>query len=63
MVDKLTLEDLRALAARADIRLDDEELLRLLPGVHRSRQQVVKLRRLIDPRDEPAATFKAARTE
>jgi len=60
MVDKLTLEDLRAMAARAGLRLDDEELLRLLPGVNRSRQQVAELRQLIDHRDEPAGTFKAA---
>jgi hypothetical protein len=61
MVDKLTLEDLRALAARADLRLDNDELVRLLPGVNRSRQQVDELRQLIDHKDEPAGTFKATK--
>ena len=60
MVDKLTLEDLRAMAERAGLKLGDDELQRLLPGVNRSRQQVAELRQLIDHSDEPAGTFKAA---
>jgi hypothetical protein len=62
MVDKLTLEELRAMAERAGLRLGDDDLQRLLPGVNRSRQQVAELRELIDRDDEPAGTFKAART-
>ena len=49
MVDKLTLENLRAMAERAGLRLGDDELQRLLPGVNRSRQQA----------DEPAGVFNA----
>jgi len=63
MVDKLTLEELRAMAERAGLRLGDDDLQRLLPGVNRSRQQVAELRELIDSDDEPAGTFKAAYTE
>ena len=60
MVDKLTLEDLRAMAERAGLRLADDELQSLLPGVQRSRQQIAELRELIDGADEPAGTFTAA---
>jgi hypothetical protein len=63
MVDKLTLDDLRAIAERNGLKLGDDELQRLLPGVNRSRQQVAELRRLIDHSDEPAGTFKAAYTD
>jgi len=63
MVDKLNLEDLRALAERAGLRLADDELQRLLPGVNRSRQQVAELRQLIDRPGEPASSFKAGDRE
>lgn len=63
MADKLTLEELRAIAERAGLRLGDDELQRLLPGVNRSRQQVAELRELIDHADEPASAFKVANTE
>ena len=59
MVNKLTLEDLRAMAERAGLRLADDELQSLLPGVQRSRQQIAELRELIDGADEPAGTFTA----
>jgi len=51
------------MAARAGLKLGDDELQRLLPGVNRARQQVAELRELIARTDEPAATFKAAYTE
>ena len=60
MVDILTLGDLRAMAERAGLRLGDDELQRLAPGVNRSRQQVADLRQLIEHTDEPAGAFKAA---
>jgi len=63
MVDKLTLEDLRAMAERAGLKLGDDELQRLLPGVNRARQQVAELRQLIDRTDEPAGAFKATYTD
>lgn len=59
MVDKLTLEDLRAMAERAGLRLADDELQRLLPGVRRSRQQIAELRELIDGADAPTGIFTA----
>ena len=63
MVEKITLEILRGMAERAGLKLGDDELQRLLPGVNRARQQVAELRELIARTDEPAATFKAAYTE
>jgi len=60
MVDTLTLENLRAMAERAGLRLGDDELQRILPGVNRARQQVAELRQLIDRTDEPAGAFNAA---
>lgn len=48
---------------RAGLKLGDDELQRLLPGVNRSRQQVAELRQMIDHSDEPAGTFKAANTD
>jgi hypothetical protein len=63
MVDTLTLENLRAMAERAGLRLGDDELQRLLPGVNRARQQLAELRQLIDRTDEPAGAFKAASME
>jgi hypothetical protein len=63
MVEQLTLEKLRAMAERAGLKLSDDELERLLPGVNRSRQQVAELRELIDRSGEPASAFKAANTE
>ena len=62
MVEKVTLEDLRPVAERAGLRLGDDELQRLLPGVQRSRQQIAELRELLDRTDEPAGIFKAENT-
>ena len=63
MVDELNLEELRAMARRAGLRLVDDELQRLLPGVNRARQQVGELRELINRAAEPAASFKAGDAE
>lgn len=49
------------LAQRAGLRLSENELERLLPGVIRARQQAIALRELIGPDDEPAGVFGAAR--
>jgi len=48
------------MAERAGLRLGDDELQRILPGVNRARQQVAELRQLIDRTDEPAGAFNAA---
>jgi hypothetical protein len=61
MSDQMTLEELRTLAQRAGLRLSENELERLLPGVIRARQQAAALRELIGADDEPAAVFSAAR--
>ena len=63
MVDQLNLEDLRAMAKSAGLRLADDELQRLLPGVNRARQQAGELRELINRAAEPAAFFKAGDAE
>ena len=63
MVDKLTMEDLRAMAERAGLTVGEDELQRLLPGVNRSRQQVAELRALIERAGEPAGAFDAATAE
>ena len=63
MVEKITLEILRAIAERAGLRLSDDELQRLLPGVNRARQQVAELREIIERAGEPAGAFNAANAE
>ncbi|MGH7817703.1 MAG: hypothetical protein ACREOR_09980 [Candidatus Binatia bacterium] len=63
MVNQLTLENLRVMAERAGLRLSDDELERLLPGVNRARQQVAELREIIERADEPAGAFDAANAE
>lgn len=61
MATELVLDDLRTMAARAGLSLSDEELHKLLPGVHRSQQQVFELRALLLDEIEPAAHFPATR--
>jgi hypothetical protein len=41
------------------LRLADDELQRLLPGVNRAKRQAAELRELIGPDDEPADKFTA----
>lgn len=60
MPNEITLEQLRMLAAQAGLRLTEEELQRLLPGVNRSRNQIADLRELLALGDEPAGIFAAA---
>ncbi|MGH7817391.1 MAG: hypothetical protein ACREOR_08385 [Candidatus Binatia bacterium] len=63
MVEKITLEILRTMAERAGLRLSDDELQRLVPGVNRARQQVAELRETIERAEEPAGAFNAANAE
>ena len=63
MVEKITLEILRTIAERAGLRLSDDELQRLVPGVNRARQQVAELREIIERAEEPAGAFNAANAE
>ena len=57
MAEALTVENLKTIAAQRGLKLTDEELQKLLPGVIRSRQQAAELRELLTLPDEPAAVF------
>ena len=57
MAEALTVENLKIIAAQRGLKLTDEELQKLLPGVIRSRQQAAELRELLMLTDEPAAVF------
>ena len=57
MLDEMTLEQLGMMAARAGLRLSEDELQRLLPGVNRSRNQVAELRDLLSLTVELAGIF------
>jgi hypothetical protein len=57
MAEELSIESLRAMAKQAGLRLADDELQRLLPGVNRAKRQAAELRELIGPDDEPADKF------
>ena len=59
MTDEITLDELRGRAVLAGLILSDEELLKLLPGVNRAREQVAELRQLVTESTEPAGTFSA----
>ena len=63
MAEELTLENLKALAERRGLRLPEDELQRLLPGVIRARRQAAELREMVAREDEPAAAFDAMRHE
>lgn len=62
MAEKLTLEDLHAMAERAGLKIADDELERLLPGVNRARQQAAELREMLQRDDEPAGLFRASQS-
>lgn len=57
MVDAFTLESLRRMAEQAGLKLSEDELQRLLPGVNRARKQAAALREVLAPSDEPALIF------
>jgi hypothetical protein len=57
MAQEITLEILRGMAEQAGLKLEEDELKRLLPGVNRARKQAAELRRWIGGSDEPAGTF------
>jgi hypothetical protein len=56
----ITLDSLRKMAEGSGLKLSEEELKRLLPGVNRAKQQAAELRELIAAPDEPASTFDMA---
>ncbi len=59
MVQDLSLNQLRELAERAALKLPDDELAKLLPGVNRARRQADELRQLVNAQTEPAGHFGA----
>ncbi len=61
MEQEIALDDLRDMARSAGLKLSDDELERLLPGVNRSKKQAAELRALIGPETEPAGTFQPRR--
>jgi len=63
MAGELTLDDLSKMAARAGLKLAEDELQKLLPGVNRALRQVAELRELIADGTEPASAFSALKVE
>jgi hypothetical protein len=63
MAANITLDELRSRAIRAGLKLSEEELQKLLPGVSRTRQQVAELREHVPDVAEPAGVFIAANIE
>lgn len=62
MVKELTLAQLQMMAERSGLKLTDEEVEKLLPGVNRSHNQILELRELITDSVEPTSVFAASRT-
>jgi Ca2+-binding EF-hand superfamily protein len=60
MDQEITLDNLRKMAQRAGLKLSDDELQRLLPGVNRSKKQATELSELVAAGNEPASTFDPA---
>ncbi len=60
MDQEITLDTLRKMAERAGLKLSEDELQRLLPGVNRSKKQAAELRALVAAGNEPASTFDLA---
>ncbi len=61
MAEALTVENLKTIAEQRGLKLADEELQKLLPGVMRARQQAAELRELLTLTDEPAGVFNAGK--
>ncbi|MBM4262921.1 MAG: hypothetical protein FJ145_16010 [Deltaproteobacteria bacterium] len=57
MANEISLNQLRDLAQRAGLKLSDDALQQLVPGVNRTRQQADELRRLLNNQVEPAGHF------
>lgn len=63
MAMEITLDALRGMAARAGLKLSDEELQKLLPGVNRALGQAAELRQLVADITEPASAFSALKVD
>jgi hypothetical protein len=60
MDQEISLDGLRKMAERAGLKLPEDELQGLLPGVNRSKKQATELRGLVAAGNEPASTFDLA---
>ena len=63
MAGELTLEEISKMAARAGLKLPEDELRKLLPGVNRAQRQAEELRHLIADCTEPASAFSALKVD
>lgn len=63
MSSEITLEELRKIAAQAGLKLADDELQKLLPGVNRALRQAAELRQLVADITEPASAFGALKVD
>lgn len=57
MEREITIEELRLIAERAGLKLSEDDIRRLIPGISRARLQAAELRELFGSSDEPALTF------
>ena len=63
MTEEMTLDNLSKMAAQAGLKLPDDELEKLLPGVNRALRQAAELRQLIADGTEPASAFSARKNK
>jgi Ca2+-binding EF-hand superfamily protein len=63
MAKEITLAQLQTMVERSGLKLTDEEVEKLLPGINRSHNQIMELRKLITDSIEPASAFAASRIE
>ena len=59
MATEMSLDDLSKMASRAGLKLPEDELQELLPGVNRALRQAAELRQLIEDGTEPASAVSA----
>jgi len=57
MANEISFAELRSIAELSGLKLSEDELQRLLPGVNRSRTQGAELRDLMTDNLEPASAF------
>ncbi|MDP2602718.1 MAG: hypothetical protein Q8S00_09025 [Deltaproteobacteria bacterium] len=63
MATEMSLDDLSKMASRAGLKLPEDELQELLPGVNRALRQAAELRQLIEDGTEPASAFSALKVD
>lgn len=63
MTEEMSLDDLSKMAAQAGLKLPDDELQKLLPGVNRALRQAAEMQPLVANGTEPASTFSALKVD